>query len=88
MKLAAGNPNLKDKLLRVNPTNKNSAPIKLKDESAARYVSGGAVLIEHHPDAAPPPRNSVWDRPPYEPRPAFIARAGANNHLTHKSRGV
>ncbi len=89
MKLTIRKQAPRDKLTRVNPTAiLNVTLIKRNDKNPASYVSGGAVLTDHHPDAAPPPRNSVWDRPNYEPKPASVVRSGADIHLNYKSRGV
>ena len=84
MKLQAGNPNL----MRTNPNAQLAAvPNKLGDKNPSRYVRGGYVPMQKHPDAVPPPQMSLWERDQYVPEKHEPARRGANAFLNVKSRG-
>ncbi|CAB4123573.1 hypothetical protein UFOVP48_35 [uncultured Caudovirales phage] len=88
MKLHAGNPNLMAKATRVNKTaTLQNLPTTLGDKNPAKYVRGGAVLMERTPDMATPPSINIWKQPVYKPEPMSPARPGADNHLRYKSKG-
>jgi hypothetical protein len=88
LKLAAGNPNLKKAALRVNPeaTLESFTPTT-GDKVHAKYRTGFVPSVKD-PDAVPPNTMSVWEREAYVPDKTGYVRAGANDHLTIKSRGL
>ena len=88
MKLAAGNPNLKKAAMRVNPvaTLESFTPTT-GDKVHAKYRTG-FVPSEKDPDAVQPPQMSVWERGVYKPDHSGYVRAGANDFLKLKSRGI
>ena len=89
MKLAAGNPNLMKKAMRVNRTATLGAlPSTLGDKNPPRYVRGEPVLMERTEDmAAPRTFNHMKDGLVYVPEKHEPARAGAMDAMKLKSRG-
>ena len=88
MKLAAGNPNLKKAAMRVNPeaTLESFTPTT-GDKEQVKYRTG-FVPSEKDPNAVPPPQMSVWEQPVYKPDSSGYVRAGGNDFLNVKSRGM
>jgi len=88
MKLVAGNPNLKKAAMRVNPvaTLESFTPTT-GDKEIAKYRTGFVPSVKP-PDAVPPNTMSVWDRGVYKPDHSVYVRAGANDFLKLKSRGM
>lgn len=89
MKLAAGNPNLVNKAMRVNAHATLAAlPSKLGDKNPPRYVRGEPLLIERTEDMAKPRTfNHMKDGQVYVPENSEPARAGAMDAFKVKSRG-
>ena len=89
MKLAAGNPNLMKKAMRVNKNATLAAlPSTLGDKNPPRYVRGEPLLIERTEDMAKPRTfNHVKDGQVYVPEKHEPARAGAMDAMKLKSRG-
>jgi|GEM_PF-5144923 len=88
MNLAAGNPNLKKAAMRVNPKNSLEAVRNtLGDKEQVKYRTGFVPSVKP-PDAVPPPQMSVWEQPVYKPDQSGYVRAGANDFLNVKSRGM
>jgi hypothetical protein len=48
----------------------------------------GFVPSVKAPDAVPPPQMSIWEREAYVPDKTGYVRAGANDFLKLKSRGM
>lgn len=89
MKLAAGNPDLKKKAMRVNKlTPIESFAPSLGDKNPRAYVSGEYEPKPHNPNAAQPNSTDLWKQPVYTPKPVTSARPGADDHLNYKSRGM
>jgi hypothetical protein len=88
MKLAAGNPNLKKAAMRVNPeATLESFTSTTGDREQVKYRTG-FVPSAKDPDAVPPNTMSVWEQPVYKPDRSEYVRAGANDFLKLKSRGM
>ena len=80
--------NMKDKAMRVNrPAPLESFAPTTGDKEQVKYRTG-FVPSEKAPDAVPPNTMSVWEQPVYKPDHSEYVRAGANDFLTFKSRGM
>jgi len=79
---------LKKAATRVNPvaTLESFTPTT-GDKVHAKYRTG-FVPSQKDPDAVPPNTMSVWDRGVYKPDSSGYVRAGANDFLKLKSRGI
>ena len=89
MKLATGNSNLmKAKAEKVNKTVGLGAFAQtLGEKNAPRYVRGGPVLLQKHPDAVKPQSTNVWGQPVYVSERPIPTRPGADDHMKFKSLG-
>ena len=79
---------MKKAAMRVNPnaTLESFTPTT-GDKVHAKYRVG-FVPMEKDPDAVQSPQMSVWERPVYKPDHSGYVRAGANDFLSVKSRGM
>jgi len=88
LKLVAGNLNLKKAATRVNPVSTlESFTPTTGDKEQVKYRTGFVPSVKP-PDAVPPPQMSVWDRGVYKPDSSGYVRAGGNDFLNVKSRGM
>jgi hypothetical protein len=79
---------MKKAAMRVNPvaTLESFTPTT-GDKQIAKYRTG-FVPMEKDPDAVQPPQMNVWEQPVYKPDHSGYVRAGANDFLKLKSRGM
>jgi len=79
---------MKKAAMRVNPVSTlESFTPTTGDKEIAKYRTG-FVPSKKDPDAVPPPKMSVWDRGVYKPDHSGYVRAGVNDFLKLKSRGM
>jgi len=79
---------MKKAAMRVNPVATLESFTPTTGNKAHAKYRTGFVPSEKDPDAVQPPQMSVWERGVYKPDHSGYVRAGANDFLKLKSRGI